>query len=439
MKMLKIRIILFVFVTGILSGCHPRQAVLNFKSYASGTKEAQLKINGLTLNVPYDSIQGAVFTIKNFSPGYAFLTMGSIKKMVFLKPGDNLKIQYNRPNSSGSRYQFEGEGAAENIFLENHTQQTINLPSNVTEQEALQVILDSISNTCQELNSTTLSKSFKVIEQERLHYMGLNRIFNYRFWTKELVPFLEKQMKEIPELAQTSDYQNFMNNALYFVTWYKTDQHEHFHVAQSQMNYIDTCFQQTEVVDFLMDKVMSNYMLRRGAEQITPMMDVFTRRVTSCEISEKIKKEYEKWRQVLKGTTIPEFTFLDIQGNEVSLQEFFGKYVYIDCWATWCGPCQAQIPHLKKLEHRYAGKDIVFVSISSDSNREKWKRTIQDKELKGIQLIEKCPTRSEFSEHFNITGIPRFIILDKEGRIYDANAPRPSEPLITNLLDELLK
>lgn len=438
MRNLTIRIIFFVVMTGILSGCQPRQTVLTFKSYVNNSQEAQLEIDGHTLTVPYDSVRGAVFTIKELTPGYAFFRMGSVNKMVFLQPGNDLTIQYQRPGGS-SRYKFTGKGAEENNFLDAHQRSNIPFSQDMGEKEVLQTIQDSIARTCDILEVTTLSPEFKTIERERLQYQGLCRIFTYRQWSKELVPFLKEKMLEQTALLLTEDYRNFMTNALYFVAWHEAEKDDLFHVAQSQMNYIDKHFQNPRITDLLMESVLTNYMQWRGAEQIEPLMDIFNRRVSSTKLQEKIKKDYEEWSRVLKGKTIPEFTFLDIDSKEIALSSFKGKYVYIDCWATWCGPCRAQIPYLKELEKKYAGKGIEFVSISSDNDQKKWAKTVKEEQLKGVQLIEKCPTGSEISEYFIIKGIPRFILLDKEGRVYDANAPRPSDPAIQAIFEQILQ
>ena len=203
------------------------------------------------------------------------------------------------------------------------------------------------------------------------------------------------------------------------------------------MEYLNTHFRDTAIVDFLMESVLTNYMTYRGATDITPMLDIFNQRVTSPTLRKKIKRDYEKYARILRGASVPDFTFIDTKGKEVKLSSFKGKYVYIDCWASWCGPCRAQIPHLKKLEHDYAGKDIAFVSISSDDNRDKWKKTVEKEQLGGTQLIIQCATNNEFADYFIITGIPRFLLLDKEGKVYDAYAPRPSEPAIRQLFDSL--
>ena len=111
------------------------------------------------------------------------------------------------------------------------------------------------------------------------------------------------------------------------------------------------------------------------------------------------------------------------------------KYVYIDIWATWCGPCQREIPHLQKLEEKYHGKDIYFVSISCDNNKKAWENRVRAG-LKGIQL--HFVNGDTFMNDYMIKGIPRFILLDKEGKIISVDMSRPSDPKTIAKLDELL-
>ena len=104
-------------------------------------------------------------------------------------------------------------------------------------------------------------------------------------------------------------------------------------------------------------------------------------------------------------------------------------------WATWCGPCQREIPHLQKLEEKYHGKDIYFVSISCDNNKKAWENRVRAG-LKGIQL--HFVNGDTFMNDYMIKGIPRFILLDKEGKIISVDMSRPSDPKTIAKLDELL-
>ncbi|AWI24834.1 TlpA family protein disulfide reductase [Flavobacterium pallidum] len=151
--------------------------------------------------------------------------------------------------------------------------------------------------------------------------------------------------------------------------------------------------------------------------------------------------EQEKIKQKLTGNVSPSFDFENFKGGKTKLEDLRGKYVYIDVWATWCGPCRQEIPHLQKVEEKYHGKNIAFVSLSVDEKKdyEKWKKMITDKTLGGIQLIADNNWNSDFVRAYNINSIPRFILLDPQGKVIDADAARPSDPALQAQLDGLLK
>jgi thiol-disulfide isomerase/thioredoxin len=141
------------------------------------------------------------------------------------------------------------------------------------------------------------------------------------------------------------------------------------------------------------------------------------------------------------GKPSPTFTYENHKGGKTKLEDFKGKYVYIDNWATWCGPCRAEIPFLQKIEDKYHGKNIEFVSISIDEmkNHDKWKKFVDDKKLGGVQLMADKDWRSDFMVAYGINSIPRFILIAPDGTVVDADAKRPSDPALTAQLDELLK
>ncbi len=143
-------------------------------------------------------------------------------------------------------------------------------------------------------------------------------------------------------------------------------------------------------------------------------------------------------KNLAKGMLSPKFVnYKNYKGGTTSLDDLKGKYIYIDVWATWCPPCVREIPYMKKVEEKYHGKNIEFVSISIDSEKSynKWKKMIEDKTMAGVQLFANGD--KNFVEGYKITGIPRFILLDKEGKIIDANAPRPSSPELIEILNSL--
>lgn len=164
---------------------------------------------------------------------------------------------------------------------------------------------------------------------------------------------------------------------------------------------------------------------------------------TSFEsFSQYAYQEYERTASAKKmvGKTSPQFDYENFKGGKTKLADLKGKYVYIDLWATWCAPCRAEIPYLQKIEEKYHGKNIEFVSISIDKakDNEKWKKFVTDKNLGGVQLFADKDWESEFVVNYGVTGIPRFILIDPKGNILNSDAERPSSPELQKQLDALL-
>lgn len=166
----------------------------------------------------------------------------------------------------------------------------------------------------------------------------------------------------------------------------------------------------------------------------------------------KAYKDYHNGKVALrtalpKGTVSPTFeNYENFAGGTTSLSDLKGKYVYVDVWATWCGPCKREIPSLKEVEKKYHGKNIEFVSISVDDARRSgsdekahaaWKKMVAEKELGGIQLFSDKAWQSDFVRNYKINGIPRFILIDPDGNIVSPDAPRPSSAKLIELFDTL--
>ena len=176
--------------------------------------------------------------------------------------------------------------------------------------------------------------------------------------------------------------------------------------------------------------------------------------VRNTKLIEYLRKNYAKNHadivNLAKGKISPKFfNYENYNGGKTSLDDFKGKFVYIDVWATWCGPCKREIPQLKRIIKKYKEQDIVFISISVDNGRgykndkvkakEAWRKMIKEKGMSGVQLYADKAWNSSFIKEYNIRSIPRFILIDKEGAIINAKAPRPSSSNLEKILNELLK
>lgn len=194
------------------------------------------------------------------------------------------------------------------------------------------------------------------------------------------------------------------------------------------------------------DRLKSLYLLDMAASYRSyDELDDFTVKyayyLSAPEYRQKIdafKSTLEKQNNEMSGVN---FTYTDIKGNKVSLGDFRGKVVYLDFWATWCAPCRAELPYLKKVEEHYEGNDnVVFIGISTDkpADKEKWAKMVREEKLPGVQLFAGGPDRAP--EEYKISGIPRFILIDRQGKVVAADAPRPSSgEMLIKAIDKLLK
>lgn len=158
-----------------------------------------------------------------------------------------------------------------------------------------------------------------------------------------------------------------------------------------------------------------------------------------------LKEEFKKFelsiRTFEKGSPAVDFSGTDVNGKTHKLSDYKGNLVYVDVWATWCGPCKGQIPALKELEKKLHGKAITFLSISLDEqkNRQKWVDFVKKEQLGGVQIIADKAFDSEVAKAYGINGIPRFMLFDKEGKVVTIDAPRPSEKKTEAWLKSMLK
>ncbi len=162
--------------------------------------------------------------------------------------------------------------------------------------------------------------------------------------------------------------------------------------------------------------------------------------LSSKRLKQKATQKYNSLKSTAVNKKTIGFKYENHNGGFTSLEDLKGKLIYIDIWATWCGPCKKEIPYLEKIIKKYKGKNIEFVSISVDSekDRDKWKKMVDEKGLKGIQLFADKSFKSDFIRFYNVNLIPRYLLIDKEGKIITAQAPRPSDPGTPKVLDSLL-
>lgn len=184
-------------------------------------------------------------------------------------------------------------------------------------------------------------------------------------------------------------------------------------------------------------KLRANYVIKLLDRHEYQNMAKFVSKNKQYMITPQQKEQmkiFEK-RAIMRepGGEAIDFAYPDMTGKVHHLKDFRGKVVLVDVWATWCKPCLAEQPALETLEKSFEGKDVVFLSISIDTEKDKWKNMVEAKKLSGLHLYSN--NQGNMIQDYEITSVPRFILFDKEGKMVSYDAIRPSDPKLKELIE----
>ncbi len=229
------------------------------------------------------------------------------------------------------------------------------------------------------------------------------------------------------ELFESIDYSGNFKLSNNFLAYSKKYQNQ---LSQMVSNGIDQ-----EELEILIDKkgVLIN---EKGISlNIVDSLRTYVK-LKFSEFSDILKQKNTKYlyKESLVNTIGNNFSLIDIDNNNISLKDFQGKYLYIDVWATWCKPCKVEYVFLKQLEEHFSNNnELQIISISTDREFDKWAKYITKSSIEGIQLYSGA--KSDFVKFYDIGALPRFIFLDKEGRVISPEEIRPSNPELLKKLE----
>ncbi|MEL0456321.1 TlpA disulfide reductase family protein [Flavobacteriaceae bacterium SZ-1-7] len=374
---------------------------------------------------------------------------------LYVEPGFNLNINYNAQDFPNT-LNITGNGAEISNYLSEKRKEEQELLGNLRTIYALDEAeyldkLNSFKAKQESLlhNAKNIPENFIKKEERNIHYNYLRMLGVYEMAHIQLAQDANFRVSEdfLKELNDI-DYSN--EEDFEFSHHYKALVSEYYkkradNLSKTESMPFDLALLKT--LGEIPNKAIKNGLLFDFAnfnlvksENVKEFYKLYTEYSTDDENNKLIADKYKKLTAIEIGKVSPKFVnYKNHKGGTTSLDDLKGKYVYIDVWATWCGPCVREIPALKKVEAQYHDKNIEFVSISIDkaSDFTKWQNMVTDRELQGIQLFADNDWNSSFVKDYGINGIPRFILLDPNGNIVNPDAPRPSDPNLVKVLSEL--
>lgn len=274
-----------------------------------------------------------------------------------------------------------------------------------------------------------------------------------------MIEELDPQKIQDESLLISESYRNFLP---FFVTYFNSQDQKFVKYADqvkaiSDKNNYALKYLKGKVLDYTLSKMLYDYCGRITSSAakywISQVSSENYRKllISHCqetlnrkeEVAAKKKEKEEKGQSQKELTNSSEYPVLtDLKGNQFNFAKYKGKVIYVDFWASWCGPCRQEFPFSKKIHASLTEKqkkNIVFLYISIDEDPDNWKNAIEKLQLdNGEHGYSEGGWASEVVRKYQINGIPRYMIIDKNGTIVQLDAVRPSNPATLEILLKLI-
>ncbi|SMC87379.1 TlpA family protein disulfide reductase [Pedobacter nyackensis] len=360
---------------------------------------------------------------------------------VYLKPGDDILITVK-----GNQVVLSGKGSKLNQFL-------FDIINKYNYKDKQYTAKEVYTNRVNAINASADA-------EVKLNKAALLGHAQGEYLDKVFGPYMESKVAgEVDEInkAKFDDFNlNLVPEIVSYYNWFKTINEIMY--AKMEAGKLTVRNSNTWIADFA--KTIGNQELREAyvvklvdfalmeedvfkvknyAKEAMPLLKDPSNISKINAITGRVDK-LTRYNNAVPGTDFSQATFLKPDGTKAKISDYKGRYILIDIWSTWCHPCVAEMPFLKKLEHEMEGKDVVFLSLNGDVKEEYWQNFMKKRNLTGNQIkMEKGLKDDPFFYQIGVTGIPRFAIIDKEGKMVNAKCcQRPSNPVLKVYLNELL-
>jgi thiol-disulfide isomerase/thioredoxin len=378
---------------------------------------------------------------------------GSIGNFVYLVPGETVELVIEKLTQNESKLTFKaGKTEKLNAIIAEFYKV---LNENEVFASNKDWLRDLINQT--NLVKTAFQKSDNLLveNQKLLKSFAPNFNQNYQLMKQSFVRYTEideyslQRIEEILTELSTSDLQtsaltvpSFKEFLVDITNAYAARKMETYglKLENAKSSVMSQTIAAEVIVRYIPNKAIVNYLFfDKISHELTvntvknPTYLKFLFDNASPKMTAPLLARYEKLKANTLGANANErvpakdFEFVDLAGKKYTLSDFKGKLLLLDFWASWCGPCKAQIPAMKELEKIYAGREIVFASVSLDNQKADWIKGVKENNLHNLVLYAEGAFRNPFPLAYGISSIPRFMLIDADGKIITDNMPKPDK------------
>ncbi|GGE01261.1 TlpA family protein disulfide reductase [Planktosalinus lacus] len=433
-----------VSITGQIE--NHNETVLKFQEFmGKGTWFTEIEVQDGTfaLNLPLDK------------PAIKTLTFGSMFKTIYLQPGESLEISFDALKIDSS-YNYGGSLAVENVLLDLIRKKIRKVDYNYVYNESLEnagKYLDSMSSANKEyieelIGNQPLSTDFEEYAKAMVAYnnAALKIMLGERKeeQPKNYYDFINQLSLENEDYLNIWEYRFFLSNYIEMKANKRLNKMDSVKIAEPDALFDESlgvikAFKNENIRNYALFNALNMRLREKGLVGFENYYTYFKEHNKDPHYAEHLKLLYEKKQLLAPGQPAPTFTLEDVDGNLVTLNDFKGKYVYIDFWQTLCPRSGRELPYLLNLHSDYEHENIEFVSISVNEDENVWRDYVKKNKNMGTSLIVPQSWDSKTYTDYQAFGLPTFILIDTEGKIIDPKAAKPSSKEIRETFDQLLK
>jgi thiol-disulfide isomerase/thioredoxin len=394
-----------------------------------------------------DSKGNFQIAVESIEPMEVLLIYGGESAEMWLEPGFNLALTFDGSDFKNT-IEFKGKGAVENTFLNEmstYNQKYAKEPKDDIE-EFRTFMKSYTSGAEQRVNSLAAKKNvselFVVIEKNKIKNRFPSSFYQFfkNYWYENSKMFeLQENEKDVWKDLDLQNNKLLISDnhrrTVYDYISNLTFDSARFDPSGSRvigkkkaMNYFLSRDMHPDYIQFVTASNISDDLEYPGYKYAKPKYDIFLLEYPESRFTKALENKFSKWFELTKGKSAPDFSGLSPDGQNVSLSDFKGSVIYIDVWASWCRPCFSEFPYLVDLKNTFSDKDkVIFMYASIDEDSSYWRNGLKKiPEIEGVHLMVDGAWQSQFAEEYIIRNIPRYILIDQQGKIVDAEAKKPS-------------
>lgn len=431
-------------VKGVIKNGQPGMLVsINYFQHDFDGKEVKDEMNlgkdstfSLELSMPKAKI--VTFSVATFT------------QVLFLRPDDHLNIHVDMDDFEGS-IKFTGTNAYDNTYLieeikEGLSPKFIN-PSMFNDTLYFRQCIDTIEKANREFyakhDSTLFSADFRNYMRAELkyRYTNLRYMFSYTYdivihnFKKRVLPdgywnYLKNLNLNDQNAINNSSYQvcliryieMFVKDSIAALEKDSSDIHlQRKRILNRTVDDYEKRFK-GRVYDYTMTFLLNNNLnlLTVDKKYGDQIINSFAKKCSTPEYVSFIRAKYESVFRLNAGEPAPDFVFTELNGKRTSLSSLKGKYVFMDVWASWCGPCVEVYPMLQQCTADPRFKNVTFVFVNSNDDENRWKNFLKNNGDKGLHLFADHKESIDLQSLYEIDALPRSILIDPKGKIIDA-------------------